>query len=207
MDAMTKEEQYKIAMIVLAGVCGVLMLVVFIVICCCVRYQRQLYGTGSRTTKLARMSYGQTHGSVNNYEAYAAQTALETHQPHTYQEPVYHHEHQGYSSGYSNYLALPSATNKASGFTMGTGVASNNPFPATSCPKPKTGNEYGRVLLNPPSAVCTKPAMPSTQLNGSCGTGGGCDGKFVSMSTGQQVGCMPCAGSQFVLESSSATKY
>jgi len=204
---MSKEEQYFIAMIVLAGVCGALLIGVIIVICCCMKYQRRLYGTGTRVTK-HYSSYEQTQWPVvSPYEACGeacgASSVLEGDQSHVYPHSGVHHERQGYVSPYS--CALPASTYQTTGVFMTPGVTKTNPCPVASGPQCKTGNEYKKVLLNPPNAVCSKPPMPSTQLNGKCGTGGGCDGNFYSMSTGQPV--TYTGGSQFVLESGGSKQY
>jgi hypothetical protein len=214
--SMTKEEQYKIAMIALAGSCGVLLIGLIIVICCCMKYQRQLHGSRAQRTTLSRLPYEQPHyPSMDANEPYTAKAYHEGVQSHTYEHAgmMNHSEPQNYASPY--HYAPPaasynvsfrnarssSASNKTSGVIMSPGFASSsNSFPATSACKPKTGNEYGKVLLNPPSAVCTKPAMPSTRIGGSCGTGGGCDGKFFSMPTGQPLQQTSTAA-HFVLES------
>lgn len=207
-EEMSKEDQYKLAMIVLAGVCGALLIAVLITVCCCVKYQRKLYGSGKRVqrTTLSRLSYGDPHCPMDTtYETYPTIAAYEP--SHAYQDPgINHHVNTGPGSVYCS--PIPPAPPKTSGgcrSMMTPGMATSSPYSMGSTPQCKpVKNEYGRVLLNPPSAVCTKPAMPSAQLGGHCGTGGGCDGKFFSMQTGQPVAS---TGSQFVLESGSATKY
>jgi len=225
-EEMTKEEQYKLAMIVLAGACGALIIAVIIACCCCIKYQRKLYmGGGRRYVRQSRVSYGQTQWpTVTNYEAYAASRSLETGQTQVYgasgngQAQVHgasgdchrasgdcHRGQQGYASAYD--WALPTTNTRSNGLLLSPSVTNNSPYLSaiTSGPQMnKEGNEYKKVLLNPPSAVCTKPPMMSTQLAGSCTTGGGgCDGKFFS-SGGQP---MASTTAQFVLESASSMQH
>jgi len=202
---MTKEDQYKIAMIALASLAGVLLIAVIIICCCCMRYQRQVLasGTGSHYTKKPRNDYEQSQwpAPVANYEAYAASHAADQ---QFYGASGNYGGHQGYESAYD--WAHPTSPSKNNGLILASAAGRSNPYTPAPMPAPlqPKGNEYGRVLLNPPSAVCTKPAMSSTQLNGHCGSGGGCDGKFVSMSTGQPVAS---SGAQFVLQSGSSMQH
>jgi len=178
---LTLEQQYMIAMIVLAGLCGILLIVFIIACCCCQRYQHQVMSGGSGT-RLARHSVREeVHWPVTACDAWGAT-------PYGSGDP-YHSRNSGgdchRNSAYD--WALPTT----------------NPYGMSPRSQVKVGgNDYGKVLLNPPSAVCSKTAMPSTKLAGHCGSGGGCDGKFYQ-STGQQMGC---SAAQFVLESG-ASKY
>jgi len=186
-----------IAMIVLAGACGVLLIAFVIACCCCTRYQRKYNGGGSGTRfgKQGELQPQKAYWPVTAYEGYGS--PYQGGRSCACQGAGDCSSCRGHASAYD--WALPSV--HRGGVIMSPSAAQPNPYAmiAPQLPQIKSGNEYGRVLLNPPSAVCSKPKMPSTQLGGSCGTGGGCDGKFYS-SAGQPLGS---SAAQFVLESSS----
>jgi len=185
----TLEKQYMIAMIVLAGACGVLIIWLIITTCCCMRYQRKLYGGGSGTRFVNHSMREEAHWPVTACDAWGATPYGST----TSDGDC----HRGYASAYD--WALPSNRNQS----CLAPAAVHNPYGMSPRSQVKVGNDYGRVLLNPPSAVCTKPSMPSTKLAGHCGNGGGCDGKFYQ-STGQPLGS---SAAQFVLESGASKHY
>jgi len=174
-----------IAMIALAGLSGVLVIAFIIACCCCQRYQRKLQGGGSGT-RFGKHSPREAQWPVSSYEAWGA-------------TPYGNANNCGGDSGNDCHRnsaydwALPQTRN----------LDASNPYAMSPRSQVRCGgNDYGRVLLNPPSAVCSKPAMPSTKLAGHCGSGGGCDGKFYQ-STGQPL---TSTAAQFVLDSG-ASKY
>lgn len=178
---MTPEQQYMIAMIVLAGACGCLLIALIIACCCCMRYQRKLLGGGSGT-RFGKHSVREVQWPVTACDSWGATPYGSTNPYNPHDSGNDCHRNSAYE------WALPSRE--------------------LSCPTPRSqvkcgGNDYGRVLLNPPSAVCTKTAMPSTKLAGSCGNGGGCDGKFYQ-STGQPLGS---STAQFVLDASASRQH
>jgi len=187
---MPKEQQYMIAMIVLAGLCGALIISFIVACCCCMRYQRKLMGGGSGTrfgkhtipTKVVE----EVQWPVTSCDAWGA-TPYGSTNPYGGSQDSSHESQKGYASAYD--WALP---NRVPGAT--------NPYAAKThqC----GSNDYGRVLLNPPSAVCSKAAMPSSKLGGQCG-GGGCDGKFYQAS-GQPLSS---TAAQFVLDSGANRHY
>jgi len=182
-----------IAMIVLAGVCGVLITLVIVLCCCCQRYQRKLMGGGSGTRfgKHSVYTKEDSHWPVTAYDSWGA-TPYGSTTPYNPQNSGDHH--RGHGSAYDWALPTPSRA---------LGPASD---PYSLAPRSQINlgsNDYGRVLLNPPSAVCSKPAMPSTKLGGHCGAGGGCDGKFYQ-SSGQALNS---TAAQFVLESGATRHY
>jgi len=169
MADLSLEQQYMIAMIVLACVAGILLIAFFIACCCCVRFQQKIYGGGSST--------GYVKQEVHSWPVTACDSWGAT--PYGSTTPYNHHENEHHRNSAYDWA-----------------------LPTVHGPCVRQGNDYGKVLLNPPGAVCTKAAMPSTKLAGSCGNGGGCDGKFYQ-SSGQVLGS---SAAQFVLESG-ASRY
>jgi len=183
---MSKEMQYMIAMIVLAGVCGALLILFVVVCCCCQRYQRKLMGGGSGTRfgKHSIYETEETQWPVTAYDSWGATPYGDTSSPYNHRDSG--DGQKGHASAYD--WALPVS----------------NPYAVSPRSQVRVcNNEYGRVVLNPPSAVCSRPAMPSTKLAGACGPGGGCDGKFYQ-STGQPLSSTTA---QFVLESGANKHY
>jgi len=202
----SKEAQYMIAMIVLAGVCGVLLIAFIIACCCCQRYQRKFTGGGSGTRFGKQGELTAAHWPVTSCEGYGSPYQGGSRSSCSCQGSGSCSSCRGHASAYDWALPTPhrsgiimSAASNPYALTSNPYALLPSPCAVTAAPQMKTGNEYGRVLLNPPSAVCTKPKMASTQLAGSCGTGGGCDGKFYS-SAGQPLAS---SAAQFVLESGS----
>jgi hypothetical protein len=178
-----------IAMIVLAGVSGALIIAFIVACCCCQRYQRKLMGGGSGT-RFGKVTVRESaHWPVTACDTWGAT-------PYGSTNPYNPGGDCNRSSAYDWALPVPN-------MSCGAPAAAPNPYSMSPRSQVKVGNEYGRVLLNPPSAVCNKPAMPSTKLAGACGSGGGCDGKFYQ-STGQPLGS---TAAQFVLESGASKHY
>lgn len=183
MEEMTKEQQYMISMIALAGLSGALIIAFIIACCCCLRYQRKLQGGGSRT-RFGKHNVREVQWPVTTTETWGAT-------PYGCTDPYNSGNDCQRNSAYD--WALPQTRNVAC-----------NPYAMSPRSQVRCGNnDYGRVLLNPPNAVCSKPSMPSTKLAGQCGTGGGCDGKFYQ-STGQPVASTTA---QFVLDSGATRHY
>jgi len=176
---MTMEQQYMIAMIALAGACGALIIAFIITCCCCMRYQRKLYGGQGTPFGKHTVRQQEVQWPVTACDSWGATPYGST---------------DGYQGGGGGGCHRNSAYDWA--------LPQANPYGMSPRPQIKSGNDYGKVLLNPPSAVCTSAAMPSTKLAGHCGPGGGCDGKFYQ-SSGQPLGN---SAAQFVLDSG-ATKY
>jgi len=178
---LSTEQTYMIAMIVLAAACGILIIAFIIACCCCTRYQRQLMGGGTHYVQ-----------PTLREAAHWPVTACDTWGATPYGSTDHHREsggdcHRNSASAYD--WALPHTS---------------SPYGMSPRSQVKVGNsDYGRVLLNPPSAVCTKPSMPSTKLGGHCGAGGGCDGKFYQ-SSGQ---ALSSTAAQFVLDSGASRHY
>jgi len=168
-----------IAMIALAGLSGALIIAFIIACCCCQRYQRKLMGGGSGTRFGKTTGRGAVQWPVTTADSWGATP-------------------YGSTSPYGD--DCPGRCASAYDWHL---PQNSNPYGMSPRSQVKVGNnDYGKVLLNPPSAVCTKPTMPSTKLAGVCGTGGGCDGKFYQ-STGQPL---TSTTAQFVLDSG-ATRY
>jgi len=179
-----------ISMIVLAGVCGLLLIAFIIACCCCCRYQRKLTGGGSGTRFGKQIHREEAHWPVAACDTWGATPYGSTDDHHQEVSGMDCHRNSAYD------WALPPTRDLSC-----QAAAVHNPYARSQVKC--GGNDYGRVLLNPPSAVCTKPAMPSTKLGGVCGSGGGCDGKFYQ-SGGQPLGS---SAAQFVLESGASKHY
>lgn len=178
-----------IAMIILAGVCGLLAIFLIISCCCCMRYQRKLYGGGSGTRFGKHTVREEAHWPVTAADAWGATPYGSTNPCQPSGSDC--HRNSAYDWALPPTRSLPCPAP----------AAASNPYLLS--PRSQTNLSNGKVLLNPPSAVCSKPAMPSTKLAGHCGNGGGCDGQFYQ-STGQPLNS---TAAQFVLESGASKHY
>lgn len=195
---MSTEEQYKIAMIALAGVVGVLMIALTVACCCCCRYKRKLKGGGSgvRFGKQSAATRKSIHYEVSPYEAWGSSG----------QERSCGCQGAGGCSRCQSYATaydwLPPAH---SGVVMSAPTAViPNPYSMTPGTQIQQAPEpgFGRVLLNAPSAVCTKPKLNVTSIGGGCATGAGAYNMTSCQPTGNNL---QCSTAQFVLESSTKT--
>lgn len=192
---MSTEEQFKIATIVLGSVAGVLLLLLFITCCCCCRMQKGGGCDGCSKKK----------GKSKSKNIYAS-------------EPGF--GYQGCPSCAANAYSGGSGCQQCSGgggcrqggssmlsaldLMTGPRPGHSNPYAMnTAAPVApvyeKTGPEYGRVLLNPPSSTCIKPSLQMS--SGNCNTGGGCAYNMIQ-SPIQMTNNQSSAGHQFVLETS-----
>jgi hypothetical protein len=199
------EEQYKIAMIALAGASGALLISLIVTCCCCCRYKRKLKGGGHgvRFGKQATSNRKSILYEVSPYEAWGSSV-------------------QGRSCGCQGTTACNRCQNYATAYDwhssardMTPAVTIPNPYSMTPSMQvtqaPSPG--FGRVLLNAPSAlngsgaVCTKPKLNVTPIGGNCGSGAGAACAY-NMTSSQPTGNnLACSTAQFVLESSSSRNF
>jgi hypothetical protein len=199
---MSAEDTYKIAMISLAGIAGFLLITLVVTCCCCHRYKRKLKGGGSKVRfgKQGVSKRKSAQWEVSPYAGWGAsvQGRSACGCPGT---PGCTKCQQSYATAYD---WLPSSHNDVI-MTSAPAVIQNpyvmNPTQIHQAPN----RDFGRVLLNAPSAVCTKPKLNSTPVGGSCGTGGAACGNFYNMSSSQPItglgSNMSNSTAQFVLES------
>lgn len=193
---MSTEEQYKIAMIVLAGVSGALLLILIVACCFCCRYKRQLKGGGSGTRVVKhRISTRKSHHyETSPYEAWGSSLQGRS---CGCQGTSGCSRCQGHGSAY-DWLSSPAMPNPYSA-TPSTQIQAYNPYSMTSgahIQAPSPG--FGRVRLNAPSAVCSQPKLNTTPIGGGCATGGNAYNMVSSQPTGNNLAC---STAQFVLES------
>lgn len=196
---MSKEEQYKIATIVCASVAGALLIVLLLTwICCCVGYERRRRtGTTHVAKPRLRSSKEVVRWEANPYEVWG--------------QPV---QQGGCGCGSGGGASTSGGCRGCEAYSAsaydwmgGSQILNNSAYNAMPI---KTSGEYGKVLLNPPSAVCNKPNIPSAQLAGRCNTGPSvtCGNSAAVNSSGYLTGGANAAstGAQFVLESA-ANRY
>jgi hypothetical protein len=208
--SMSMEETYMIAMIVLAGVAGVLLITLIVTCCCCCRYMRKLKGGGSGT-RFAKTNYysksPKEHVRSSAYEGWGV-TPTRGAASRSCGCPNDGADAGGcatcnmYAASAYDWMSPANQGGVAMGPSSNVYGGSASPYVAGPVAQTRAvSNEYGRVRLNPPSAICNKPA---TTQGGSCAPGvGNC---AFNMSPSQNVygssqNASSSGGAQFVLES------
>lgn len=180
---MTKEQDYKIATIVCASVAGALLILLILTwLCCCLGYERRRKPRAHVPNKRARTGRDVVQWEVSPYAGWGQDVQ------------------QVQTSGGCRSCEAGYSANAYDWMTPGSGVLNTyNPTPVQS------SGDYGKVLLNPPKAVCAKPTIPSAQLAGHCNpnAGGACSGMTAAVNSAGYVSSPggPSTGAQFVLES------
>lgn len=190
---MTKEDDYKIATIVCASVAGALLILLLLTwICCCVGYERRRKPRTTRTR--VRTDRDVVQWDISPYAGWG-QDVQQVVQSGGCQSCA-----AGAGSGGCRSCAAGAgySANAYDWMAPGSGVLNTyNPTPV------KSSGDYGKVLLNPPKAMCAKPTIPSAQLAGHCNpnAGTGCGTTAVNSSGFLTSPGGPSSGAQFVLES------
>lgn len=186
---MTKEQEYKIATIVCASVAGALLILLVLTwICCCLGYERKRKPRAHVANKRMRTGKEVVRWEVSPYESWG--------------QDVQHVQTSGGSGGCRSCEAGAGYSANAYDWMAPGGAGILNTYSPTPV---QSSGEYGKVLLNPPKAVCAKPTIPSSQLAGHCNlnAGAGCSGMTAAVNSAGYVSSPsgPSTGAQFVLES------
>ena len=207
---MSKEDQYKIAMIACASVAGALLFILITTwICCCCCYQRKRRTQTHVTRPRIRTEKEVVRWDVSPYEGWG-QNVQQVQQVNTSGGcgcGSKSAEYKSRSSGGCKQCEREAAYGasayewmapRSSGAILN---STSNPYNPTPI---QTSGAYGRVQLNNSAAI--KPSMPSTQTAGIYNTGvtGNCGNISALNSTGY-LQSSSSSGAQFVLES--ANKY
>lgn len=204
---MSKEDQYKVAMIATASVAGALLIILLITwMCCCMYYERRRGRTTHVTKPRLRTSREVVQWEANPYAGWG-QSVQTVSQPcgcgsQAAVGPAGGCRACQAAQAYGSHSAYDMMAPRSSGAILNTASSPYSPTPVKT-----TGGEYGRVLLNPPTGACSKPNIPSAQYAGKCNTGGGafCGTTAVNQSGYLSSPANGSSGAQFVLES--AHKY